>query len=275
MEDLMLTYRSLLWTNWPERVASEETPDTTIPAVFNIPISGWWHGEAEVLASNGLPAVTISGGQESVKREALQTQESRFEFTITCAVQGDDTYKANSMVRRMAQNVISVIDSTTAFWVFSPCIFDLEIFHDPTYLSDNYNDILSAYESGISSARQTRWDLEHIGTDADPAPSVPALDSSFLTAAAYRTLFDTDDLEDEWATTKIDYQDMDGNVFTTTPAAIITRLRAEHKQVVRLISDSMRTNTTYKDANGTSLLAVAEIGVYAIENKALSALGLY
>ena len=120
------------------------------------------------------------------------------------------------------------------FWIFEPCVFNMQYFYDPQYLIDlntnlgQFQGVLDPYITIVQNRYNAQWASAHQDYQgfAGSAPAAPVPDTSSLYIAAYLELVNTDPLTDVWATTPIDYTPMYSNdVFSTTPAAIITEYR--------------------------------------------------
>lgn len=287
MEAVTKTFRGLLRSGWGSKTVTDSydveghlVTGVEVPSVYNKPIYGWFHGDRDVIALNGLPAIAIDGESVSIDWLGLQTQVKEYNFDILCYVREEDMDTSTSYLNEMVRLVESTVRNLSHWWVFDLCYFDRKYFIDPGYLISNYKSILEPYANKIIADDSAEWTASHGGGE----PYTPPREKD-LYVSAYLKLFEEDGLTASWATTPFQYKDVwestsredqwiDSKYYTTTAAALISKARLKNQVPARFIYDSRIKDISYGFvAKGSNLLRAASIRCYAKEVQNITEFG--
>lgn len=234
-----------------------------LPCVLDRVVSGWFHGDRQIIANNELPAIVVDGNSQRVDWLGYRMFQINWNISVICYIRADDADDATTLINEMTRIVANILKKHSKIWVFEPCIFDMEYFHSPAHLQTH--DELDPIVNEIRDDFITRWNITHLpqGTGGS-IPTAPTIDDNEAYIMAYIKYFTQYAASNE---ATVAYYDFSNNLHYTNVNKIYSAYINDDVKPVRLLSFVKIDNIQYGyvPKKNNQILRASEIQLSAVE----------
>ena len=257
MERILKTVSEILRSEFPK-------DSDGFPFVMDRRITGWMHGDRQIISNNELPAIVFDGGSSKMDWATFHAYERVWNFSIINYVRTDEPNDLMTLLNEMTRLSVQAIRKHSKMWIFEQCLFDLDNFHSPTHLLSHAAQ-LAPLAAEVRSDWATKWNLTHRPQGSGPVPSAPVLGDEEAYVTAYLKFYNSTAPMALGGT--FAYYDAVGKIHYSQPRDVYLQYNRDNVNPVRLLSFVKVEDVQYSfvPKRNNQFLRASEIKVSARE----------